>query len=116
MLGIVSLALLSKKRWSLINATDFPHEHARSRVYRWGEDAIAGVCDTHGLLNVGFSFWNGKDRFLKERLFGLSNPQGNHGEVRRYESLLALIRLIPSSLIPNRASKNAITTSTMCPL
>ena len=59
---------------------DFPHEHARSRTFRWGEDGIAGVSDSHGLINVAFSFWNEKDDFLKERLFGLSNPQGNHGE------------------------------------
>ncbi|OAA59292.1 cytoplasm protein [Cordyceps fumosorosea ARSEF 2679] len=58
----------------------FPHEHARSRAFRWGEDGIAGVSDTHGWQNIGFSFWNEKDDFLKERLFGLSNPQGNHGE------------------------------------
>ncbi|KAL4754695.1 hypothetical protein BDW72DRAFT_165977 [Aspergillus terricola var. indicus] len=58
----------------------FTHDHARSRTYRWGEDGIAGVCDTHNLQNVAFAFWNGKDGFLKERLFGLSNPQGNHGE------------------------------------
>ncbi|KAI9680199.1 MAG: hypothetical protein M1829_001436 [Trizodia sp. TS-e1964] len=58
----------------------FPHEHARSRTFRWGEDGIAGVSDSHGLQNIAFAFWNGKDEFLKERLFGLSNPQGNHGE------------------------------------
>ncbi|RDW90395.1 uncharacterized protein DSM5745_02170 [Aspergillus mulundensis] len=58
----------------------FSHDHARSRTYRWGEDGIAGVCDTHNLQNIAFAFWNGKDGFLKERLFGLSNPQGNHGE------------------------------------
>ncbi|KAF2460552.1 Six-hairpin glycosidase-like protein [Lineolata rhizophorae] len=58
----------------------FSHEHARSRAYRWGEDGIAGVSDTHGLQNIAFAFWNEKDDFLKERLFGLSNPQGNHGE------------------------------------
>lgn len=58
----------------------FPHEHARSRVFRWGEDGIAGVSDTHGLQNIAFAFWNEKDEILKERLFGLSNPQGNHGE------------------------------------
>ncbi|KAK4120828.1 hypothetical protein N657DRAFT_648622 [Parathielavia appendiculata] len=58
----------------------FPHDHARSRAYRWGEDGIAGVCDTHGYQNIAFAFWNEKDPFLKERLFGLSNPQGNHGE------------------------------------
>ncbi|RDL40291.1 Uncharacterized protein BP5553_00270 [Venustampulla echinocandica] len=58
----------------------FPHEHARSRAFRWGEDGIAGVSDTHGLQNISFAFWNEEDDFLKERLFGLSNPQGNHGE------------------------------------
>ncbi|KAL8651441.1 MAG: hypothetical protein Q9226_004702, partial [Calogaya cf. arnoldii] len=58
----------------------FTHDHARSRAFRWGEDGIAGVCDSHGLQNIAFSFWNEKDDFLKERLFGLSNPQGNHGE------------------------------------
>ncbi|KAL9127480.1 MAG: hypothetical protein Q9175_007726, partial [Cornicularia normoerica] len=58
----------------------FPHEHARSRTFRWGEDGIAGVSDSHGLLNVAFSFWNQQDGYLKERLFGLSNPEGNHGE------------------------------------
>ncbi|KAI9826168.1 MAG: hypothetical protein M1819_007424 [Sarea resinae] len=58
----------------------FSHDHARSRAFRWGEDGIAGVSDTHGLQNISFAFWNEKDDFLKERLFGLSNPQGNHGE------------------------------------
>lgn len=59
---------------------DFPHEHARSRTFRWGEDGIAGVSDSHGLLNIAISFWNEQDAYLKERLFGLSNPEGNHGE------------------------------------
>jgi hypothetical protein len=58
----------------------FTHDMARSRAFRWGEDGIAGVSDTHGLQNIAFAFWNEKDAFLKERLFGLSNPQGNHGE------------------------------------
>ncbi|KAI0163183.1 Six-hairpin glycosidase-like protein [Pestalotiopsis sp. NC0098] len=58
----------------------FTHDHARSRAFRWGEDGIAGVSDTHGLQNIAFAFWNEEDAFLKERLFGLSNPQGNHGE------------------------------------
>lgn len=58
----------------------FSHDQARSRAFRWGEDGIAGVCDTHGYQHVTFAFWNEKDAFLKERLFGLSNPQGNHGE------------------------------------
>ncbi|KAJ2901337.1 glycoside hydrolase family 63 [Zalerion maritima] len=58
----------------------FPHEHARSRAYRWGEDGIAGVSDNHGFQNIAFAFWNEEDEYLKERLFGLANPQGNHGE------------------------------------
>ncbi|KAI1403729.1 Six-hairpin glycosidase [Hypoxylon fuscum] len=58
----------------------FTHDHARSRAFRWGEDGIAGVSDTHGLQNIAFAFWNEQDPFLKERLFGLANPQGNHGE------------------------------------
>ena len=58
----------------------FPHEHARSRVYRWNEDGLAGICDRTGRLCFAFAFWNECDPFLKERLFGLSGPQGNHGE------------------------------------
>ncbi|KAF2404986.1 glycoside hydrolase family 63 protein-like protein [Trichodelitschia bisporula] len=58
----------------------FSHDQSRKRAYRWGEDGIAGVSDSHGFQNIAFSFWNEKDDFLKERLFGLSNPQGNHGE------------------------------------
>ncbi|KAI0025672.1 Six-hairpin glycosidase [Xylariomycetidae sp. FL0641] len=58
----------------------FTHDHARSRAFRWGEDGIAGVSDSHGLQNIAFAFWNEEDPFLKERLFGLANPQGNHGE------------------------------------
>lgn len=58
----------------------FPHEHARSRTYRWGEDGIAGVSDNHQFECVSFGFWNEKDDILKERLFGLAGPLGNHGE------------------------------------
>ncbi|PLB55845.1 family 63 glycoside hydrolase [Aspergillus steynii IBT 23096] len=58
----------------------FPHDHARKRAYRWGEDGIAGVSDDHGFQNIAFAFWNGIDPFLKERLFGLSNSEGVHGE------------------------------------
>ena len=57
-----------------------PHEEARSRAYRWGEDGIAGICDDHGLMNLSLALWNGRDRILKERLFGLTNEEGNHGE------------------------------------
>ncbi len=58
----------------------FPHDHARSRAYRWGEDAIAGWCDHQGLWCLGLALWNGHDPILKERLFGLTNSEGNHGE------------------------------------
>ena len=58
----------------------FPHDHARSRTYRWSEDGIAGICDSQQRLCFAFAFWNGRDAFLKERLFGLTGPQGNHGE------------------------------------
>src|SRR5215207_11392424 len=60
--------------------TFFPHDHARSRAYRWGEDAIAGVCDEQQRLCLGLALWNGRDPILKERLFGLTGPEGNHGE------------------------------------
>jgi hypothetical protein len=58
----------------------FPHEHARSRAYRWGEDGIAGLSDAEQLVCLSLSLWNGADPILKERLFGLSNAEGNHGE------------------------------------
>src|SRR5277367_4144511 len=58
----------------------FPHDQARSRAYRWGEDAIGGFGDEHLHLCLGVALWNGKDPILKERLFGLTNSQGNHGE------------------------------------
>jgi hypothetical protein len=57
-----------------------PFDHARSRAYRWGEDGLAGFSDIHQNLCLGLALWNGKDGFLKERPFGLSGPEGNHGE------------------------------------
>jgi len=63
----------------------FPHDHARSRAYRWGEDGIAGICDNHGRLCFALALWNGRDPILKERLFGLTGNEGNHGEdVKEY--------------------------------
>jgi hypothetical protein len=63
----------------------FPHDHARSRAYRWGEDGIGGISDNHQRLCFALALWNGKDSILKERLFGLSGPEGNHGEdVKEY--------------------------------
>ncbi|MFT3766589.1 MAG: glucosidase [Minicystis sp.] len=58
----------------------FPHEHARSRAYRWSEDGLAGICDRSQILCLALALWNEKDEILKERAFGLSGPEGNHGE------------------------------------
>jgi hypothetical protein len=58
----------------------FPHDHARSRAYRWGEDGIAGMSDDEQRVCLSLALWNGRDSILKERLFGLTNSQGNHGE------------------------------------
>jgi hypothetical protein len=63
----------------------FPHDHARSRAYRWNEDGIAGICDRHQNLCFAISLWNGNDSILKERMFDLSGTEGNHGEdVKEY--------------------------------
>jgi hypothetical protein len=63
----------------------FPHDHARSRAYRWGEDGLAGICDRYQLLVFALALWNGRDGILKERLFGLVPSETNHGEdVKEY--------------------------------
>lgn len=63
----------------------FPFDQAHKRAYRWGEDGIGGICDRFGFLNFAFALWNRKDPILKERLFGLANEEGNHGEdVKEY--------------------------------
>ena len=63
----------------------FPHDHARSRAYRWGEDGLGGISDNHQKLCFAIALWNEKDKILKERLFGLTNNEGNHGEdVKEY--------------------------------
>lgn len=80
---------LSDRQWATVREdysangdawSHFPHEHARSRAYRWGEDGIAGISDNHQRLCFGLSLWNGEDPILKERLFGVTGHQGNHGE------------------------------------
>ena len=80
---------LSERQWGTVredysaggNAWDyFPHDHARSRAYRWGEDGIAGISDEAQRMCFAIALWNGKDPILKERLFGLTNSEGNHGE------------------------------------
>src|SRR5258708_7800839 len=58
----------------------FPHDHARSRAYRWGEDGIGGISDRHQMICFALAMWNGHDPILKERLFGLTGNEGNHGE------------------------------------
>src|SRR6476659_1423830 len=63
----------------------FPHDHARSRAYRWNEDGLAGFCDHHQFICFALALWNGSDPILKERLFGLTGHEGNHGEdVKEY--------------------------------
>jgi Glycosyl hydrolase family 63 C-terminal domain len=63
----------------------FPHDHARSRTYRWGEDGIGGISDRHQMMCFGLALWNGRDPILKERLFGLTGNEGNHSEdVKEY--------------------------------
>jgi hypothetical protein len=67
----------------------FPHDQARSKVYRWNEDGIGGICDTEQRLCFALALWNGQDPILKERMFGLSGPEGNHGEdVKEYHFYL----------------------------
>src|SRR3989449_6985455 len=63
----------------------FPHDHARSRAYRWNEDGLAGICDRHQMICFALALWNGRDPILKERVFGLTGNEGNHGEdVKEY--------------------------------
>src|SRR3974390_1648221 len=63
----------------------FPHDHARSRAYRWGEDGLGGICDEQQRLCLALVLWNGRDPILKERAFGLTGSEGNHGEdVKEY--------------------------------
>ena len=65
--------------------TTFTHDQARSRAYRWGEDGLGGICDDHQVLCFSLALWNGRDPIIKERLFGLTNSEGNHGEdVKEY--------------------------------
>ncbi|WP_404309183.1 MGH1-like glycoside hydrolase domain-containing protein [Neorhodopirellula lusitana] len=80
---------LSERQWGTVREdysegghswSDFPHEHARSRAYRWGEDGLLGFTDRQCRLCFSVALWNGNDTILKERLFGLTGPEGNHGE------------------------------------
>jgi len=80
---------LSERQWGTVREDyspdgtawdSFPHDHARSRVYRWGEDGLLGISDNHQRLCFALALWNQQDPILKERIFGLTGPQGNHGE------------------------------------
>src|SRR5215475_7544044 len=85
---------LSERAWGTVRedysaygtAWDYlPHDHARSKAYRWNEDGIAGISDRHQMICFALALWNGKDPILKERLFGLTGGEGNHGEeVKEY--------------------------------
>ena len=85
---------LSERQWGTVREdysdngdawNYFSHDQARSRAYKWGEDGIAGFCDDHQRLCFGIALWNGVDPILKERMFGLTNSEGNHGEdVKEY--------------------------------
>src|SRR5262245_31161068 len=85
---------LSERQWGTVredysddgNAwAYFSHDQARSRAYHWGEDGLAGISDDHQILCFALALWNGKDPIIKERLFGLTNSEGNHGEdVKEY--------------------------------
>src|SRR5690242_8883680 len=85
---------LSERQWGTVREDysaggeawdSFPHDHARSRTYRWGEDGLLGISDNHGRLCFAIALWNGADPILKERLFGLTGPEGNHAEdVKEY--------------------------------
>jgi hypothetical protein len=85
---------LSERQWGTVREdysdsgdawNYFPHDQARSRAYRWGEDGLAGLCDDHQRLCFALALWNGRDPILKERLFGLTNSEANHGEdVKEY--------------------------------
>ena len=85
---------LSERQWGTVredysldgNAWGyFSHDQARSRAYRWGEDGIGGICDDRQQLCFALALWNGKDPIIKERMFGLTNAEGNHGEdVKEY--------------------------------
>ena len=81
---------LSERQWGTVREdysdggdatwSYFPHDHARSRAYRWGEDGLLGITDRKGRLCFSVAIWNGRDPILKERLFGVTGPEGNHGE------------------------------------
>ena len=131
---------LSERQWGTVredysddgDAWDyFSHDQARSRAYRWGEDGLAGISDDQQRLCFALALWNGKDPILKERLFGLTNSEGNHGEdVKEYyfyldttptHSYMKYLYKYPQAAFPyddlvetNRAARRAASSSTSC--
>ena len=112
---------LSERQWGTVREdysengdawNFFPHDHARSRAYRWGEDGLGGISDDQQRLCFALALWNGKDPILKERLFGLTNSEGNHGEdVKEYyfyldstptHSYMKLLYKYPQAAYPYR--------------
>jgi Glycosyl hydrolase family 63 C-terminal domain len=110
---------LSERQWGTVREdysangdawNYFPHDHARSRAYRWGEDGLAGISDERQRLCFALALWNGQDAILKERLFGLTNGEGNHGEdVKEYyyyldatpdQSYLKMLYKYPQAAFP----------------
>ena len=115
---------LSERQWGTVredysphgDAWDyFPHDHARSRAYRWGEDGLLGICDRECRLCFALALWNGRDPILKERLFGLTGPEGNHGEdvkecyyyldATPTHSYLKALYKYPQARVPVRAAR-----------
>ena len=98
---------LSERQWGTVredySATGeawdyFPHDHARSRAYRWGEDGILGISDNHQRLCFALALWNGRDPILKERMFGLDRQRGQPRRGR--EGILFLPRIHPDPFLP----------------
>src|SRR5216684_3852909 len=90
---------LTERQWGTIREdysangdawSSFPHEHARSRAYRWGEDGLLGICDDQGFLYLALVLWNEKDPILKERLFGVANPERSEEHTSELQSRLHL--------------------------
>ena len=99
---------LSERQWGTVREDYSPngdawdylsHDQARSRAYRWGEDGIAGISDTSQRLCLALVLWNGRDPILKERLFGLTNAEGNHGE--DVKDLYYYLDATPTHLLPS---------------
>ncbi len=110
---------LSERQWGTVRedyspygtAWDFfPHDHTRSRVYRWGEDGMAGICDNHQRLCFALALWNGQDPILKERLFGLTGSEGNHGKYAKATTDDILIRITASNRGPDAAELRLLPT------